>query len=242
MMTMQDRYAGDIGDYIKLALLRHLSVGYKLGIAWYLHPDERHNKDGKHTKYSKDPGRWRHLDPELFDALHDIVKNKRSVRALEKTGILGRKFSNEQLISKDVPWRSRAKWRADWFDRVLGAIEGAELVFADPDNGLVDDDPKRRNRKIFDKQIPLSEAKALARGRTAIIYHHNTRFKGGHDPEVDRWLASLGDNTVALRANAYSCRTFFIINPDQLILDRVTTFCHQWADHRVRLHERSQLD
>lgn len=29
---MQDRYAGDIGDYVKLALLRSLSDGHRLGV------------------------------------------------------------------------------------------------------------------------------------------------------------------------------------------------------------------
>ena len=42
---MQDRYAGDIGDFVKLGLLRALSSGCKLGIAWYRFPDEDHNGD-----------------------------------------------------------------------------------------------------------------------------------------------------------------------------------------------------
>ena len=69
---MQDRYTGDIGDYIKYALLRALSPSLKLGIAWYLHPDEGHNSDGKHVQYLDYPQRWRHLDPELVDALNRL--------------------------------------------------------------------------------------------------------------------------------------------------------------------------
>lgn len=45
---MQNRYAGDIGDFIKFALLRALSPDHNLGVAWYLYPDEGHNSDGKH--------------------------------------------------------------------------------------------------------------------------------------------------------------------------------------------------
>lgn len=66
---MEDRYAGNIGDYVKLALLRQLSAGRNLGIAWYLYPDEGHNVNGRHIGYLNLPHRWRHLDPELFDAL-----------------------------------------------------------------------------------------------------------------------------------------------------------------------------
>ena len=80
---MQDRYAGDIGDYVKIALLRHLATDLKLGVAWYLHPDEGHNEDGKHTSFLADAGKWRHPDPSLFDALKMIVADERSVGAIQ---------------------------------------------------------------------------------------------------------------------------------------------------------------
>lgn len=70
---MQNRYTGDIGDYVKLAILRALSPGYRLGVAWWLYPDENHNQDGRHTGYLNHPESWRHLDPDLFDTLHQIV-------------------------------------------------------------------------------------------------------------------------------------------------------------------------
>jgi hypothetical protein len=48
---MQNKYVGDIGDYVKLAILRALSPGYQLGVAWWLVPDEEHKKDGRHVDY-----------------------------------------------------------------------------------------------------------------------------------------------------------------------------------------------
>jgi len=62
-------------------------------------------------------------------------------------------------------------------------LDNSDLVFADPDNGIVDDDAYRRKQKTFGKQMPLSEILAIAEERSAVIYHHNTRFKGGHDKE-----------------------------------------------------------
>src|SRR4029077_3434148 len=54
-LSMQDRYAGDVGDYVTLALRRHLSgADRKLGIAWYLHPD---TTGGGHIRYLSDPAR-----------------------------------------------------------------------------------------------------------------------------------------------------------------------------------------
>lgn len=230
---MQDRYAGDIGDFVKLALLRQLSAGRRLGIAWYLYPNQNHNADGKHVSYLRNPARWRGLDPQLFDALEGVVENGRSVASLEASSALDAKFSSEALISAHLPAADRPNWRSGWFSRTLTDLSGTDFVFAGPDNGLVDDNPSRRRQKYFGKQMPLAEAVELARGRTAVIYHHNTRFKGGHSAEVEHWRSRLGDNTVAVRATAYNCRTFFIINPDDVTVDRARSFCRAWAQHNV---------
>lgn len=69
-------------------------------------------------------------------------------------------------------------------------------------------------------------AKTLAHGRSAIIYHHNTRFRGSHDLEVDLWLNELR-HAIAMRANAFSCRTFFVVNP-------AVRFERKMADSAVR--------
>jgi hypothetical protein len=57
---VQDRYAGDLGDYLKLRLLRWLAppgalASPRLGVVWYSTADETHNDDGKHVAYL-DPG------------------------------------------------------------------------------------------------------------------------------------------------------------------------------------------
>lgn len=160
---MQNRYAGDVGDYVKLALLRHLSEGRKLGVAWYLFPDEGHNADGKHTSYLQSPARWQHLDPELFDALGSVVANGRSVLALEETGMIDGRFSREVLSTPTMSWASRAAWRTSWFDRVRNELADADIVFADPDNGLVDDNPRRHSKKAFGKQMPRRKPKLWPR-------------------------------------------------------------------------------
>jgi len=233
---LQDRYAGDIGDYVKLALLRELARGRKLGIAWYLYPDEGHNADGRHISYLNDPNRWRHLDPELFDALTGVAGGVRSVRSLEATGLIGNQFHGKPLTSGDLPWQQRSAWRHDWFAEVQTRMSAADLVFADPDNGLVDNDDKRRSKAKFGKSISLREAEALAQNRPAVIYHHNTRRPGGHDLEVDYWLSQFNTNAIAVRANAYSCRTFFVLNPDDELVERARDFCYRWREHGVRFH------
>jgi hypothetical protein len=228
---MQDHYAGDIGDYVKLALLRKLGSGRRLGVAWYLYPDEP--RDGGHINYLNNP-RWQHLDPDLFVALRHVVDQGRSVDALERTGMLNAIFSHELLISADLKASERDVYRKKWFGRVVRDLENCDLIFADPDNGLADDRPQLRRQKKFGKRMPLSEAKALAEGKTAIIYHHNTRFRGGHEPEIQYWLQLFGDKSFAVRVRAYGCRTFFILNSDNNIRGLAIAFCRQWSEHGVQ--------
>ena len=80
---MQNRYAGDIGDYGKLGLLRSLSrTGLRIGVNWYLTPDEDHNGDGRHTAYLRDDS-YRSFDEDLWRKLREIANSdQRSVAAL----------------------------------------------------------------------------------------------------------------------------------------------------------------
>ena len=233
---MQNRYVGDIGDYIKYSLLRSLSPERSLGVVWYLFPDEGHNDDGRHISYLSDHDRWRYLEPSLFDALKKIVANRRSVQAIETRGVLDAKFARAPLDMRSVDAAFRPQFRKNWLLTAKERLRDCDLIFADPDNGLIDDDPKRRKQPNFGKQLPLAEALELADGRPTVIYHHNTRFKGGHDKEVDHWLDQLGQGALAVRATAYSCRTFFLVNPDPELCERAAAFCDRWRDHKVRLH------
>ena len=49
---MQDKYAGDVGDFGKFALLRALCDGRQLGICWYRTDSVLETtNDGKHLDY-----------------------------------------------------------------------------------------------------------------------------------------------------------------------------------------------
>jgi len=237
---MQDRYTADIGDFVKYALLRYLAQGKRLGIAWYLYPDEA-NGDGKHTGYLLEPEMWRHLDPELFDELRLIVDpdnshKPREVRSIEQSPLFEDvTFSSERLDPNRIVPKERRDWRAKWFERVLRDLEGTDVIFADPDNGLCQDETFSPGEAKGWKRMPLSEAHKLAELGTAIIYHHNSRFKGGHDAEIDYWASVLGNGSLAMKYSAYSNRTFFVLNPDREIAARLDEFTDLWQP-KARLY------
>jgi hypothetical protein len=229
---MQDRYTGDIGDFAKYGLLRALGVGHRLGVAWYLMPDETHNGDGRHVDYLADRPKWAPYDPDLFDTMKALVAVRRSVATVEGSGLLpGAVFHSKRLEVHESSVGERWEWRSRWFEGVLSDLIGCDLVFADPDNGLCLDDNFRASRRSAWKRIPVAEVLRLAQGRTAIIYHHNTRRPGGHELENGDWIKRLGGNVLALRWRRISCRTFFVVNPTPAVSAQVMAFTKKWAPH-----------
>jgi hypothetical protein len=237
---VQDRYAGDVGDYVKLALLRALAVAQPLGIVWYRVPDEAHNTDGKHTRYLKE-SKWRRLDPLVFDALQAIIeRGDRSVSALEGAGL----FPEAAFFSDYIPMPGavidRVVARLEWIASAATKVAGSDLVFMDPDNGLAPEG-FNANGKSSIKSATISDLRAFAKpGRTLIVYHHHTRRPGGHFEEIrylGQRLRDAGFATVdAVRAGRYSPRVFFVLDATDNIRERAQNFCTHWAGERVTWH------
>jgi len=230
---MQNRYVGDIGDYMKLGILRALWPGYRLGVAWWLYPDETHNKDGRHIGYLRHPDQWWHFDPQLFDALEEIVASgQRNVRALETASILAGAIFASETIPVGGTIAERLDQHHQWFQTVQRTLEGADIVFVDPDNGL-EPGGRRPGSSKSGKTILLTELRALARpGRCLIVYHHQTRRKGGHHAEIEHWadrLRGSGFATVdALRARPYSPRVFFLLDATADVRQRAEQVGLNW--------------
>lgn len=230
---MQHRFVGDIGDFIKMAILRALAPDKRLGIAWWMHPEQARDGDGQHLAYLRDPGRWRHLDPWLFDHLADTASGGvRHVSSLEKAMRgFDVKFAGE-TIPIDCPPAQRPLMRESWLDRVLQALHDTDLIFADPDNGF-EPATYRATLAHSAKSIQISEVERLASGgRSVLVYHHHTRRQGGHMEEIRHWAARLrahGFKTVdALRAAPYSPRVFFLINGDPVSRRRAEELHQRW--------------
>ena len=89
---MKDQYVGDISDFEKYAILRALAAeaDLPLAVCWMLTtPDE--TGEGGRIDYLKQPQRYRHLDPHVFDHLAAIVESsERNVAAIERSGIVER--------------------------------------------------------------------------------------------------------------------------------------------------------
>lgn len=227
---MQHQYTGDVGDYSKLALLRSLAApGHKIGVAWYLHPNTG-NGDGMHRSYLKDPGKWRGLDPELFDHLSRV--QQRHVGALE-VALPGATFCGA-CLPVDARHSDREQQRQEWFEEVALRLSGCDIVFCDPDNGVAPVGWRKHHRAAC-KSVFLDEVFALASGgRPVIIYHHQDRTKGGKEVVFGRLMSrftEVGLNlSFAIRLGAGTSRFYVFVNAGPDLMHQARCFYDRWPD------------
>ena len=212
---MQDHFVGDVGDFANNGLLRWLTgmhgpkmdAPLPLGVAWYYNHDIC--RAGNLISYLEDTPanrqRFAACDPVLYDALRDLVHNgNRSVRALEQSGVLpqGTAYHRELLC-----WQTD---RAAWMNGVLQETADSQLVFVNPDNGIVSGqiDP------ASPKHVPMEELRHFVnRGQSLVIYHHLGRNRA-HERQIrdihEALQRELGLPVYALRYGAFQARAYFI--------------------------------
>ena len=254
---MQDRYTGDIGDFGKYGLLRALTQteenqAQKLGIVWYLNPDETGNRDGRHTGYlaaeGKDRRRFAACDEELYQALAQLVgAGRRSVKAVQESGILppGTVYHDETLTLKNLE-RPRGKTlrqaqmerRESWNRAALEKTGDCEIVFLDPDNGLETASVKPHMVRAA-KYAFYSELETyLSRGQSLMVYHHLDRSSKSLQQVHRRQreiYEKLGRRTLVMRYYRGSPRAFILIPQNrhrELVMERTRgMLAGAWSRH-----------
>jgi hypothetical protein len=230
---MQDRYAGDVGDFGKFALLRAVSSGRRLAVCWYRSDGAgEHNNDGRHVDYLNRPDRYRGLDPEAFDAMAKVVRATRSLKALEACSLLSDTTYHGALVPR------RLDERRTWFTDMVSSVEHCDLVFTDADNGV-------EWSVLSPKCVARDEVRALRRrGRALLLYHHQTRRAGGANAEFERfaaWLFEVGARSVeAVRLRPYSSRFYLLVDADRELSRALTAFCQRWGDDAEHFARRNR--
>jgi hypothetical protein len=173
---MQDRYVGDAGDFAKYSLLSALGSGdpaLRIGVLWYLFPNEAHNQDGRHIGYLADVALAKR-DPRIHGKLKTLVtSNQRSVDAVVRAGVLPgcTIFYDAPLVMLGKP-AERLSRRSAWFNDGLERLRDADIVFFDPDNGL-ESPALAKSSPRAGKYVLWSEIEEAWRaGHSLVIYNH----------------------------------------------------------------------
>src|SRR5579863_222022 len=126
---MQNRFACDIGNMAKFALLNALAdADLGLGVVWYLNPDEENYNDDVIEEYPE----LRQCDEHLYDSLQRVLREgQRSVAAIQQSGILpsSTRFFPAPFTFRDLPpsnTTARIKRREHWLTASLDAASGAD--------------------------------------------------------------------------------------------------------------------
>ena len=226
---MRDQYAGDVSDVLKFAFLRALAGNDRtLGVAWYYAPGDDGRADGRHLEWRDEPA-WRLLDAQLHTGLSTLPE--RSIAALELAMI----WPNGTLFHRD-PVPSSVE-RGAWGARKRQALDRADIVFLDPDNGVGAES---------EKHATFSEIRLLRKPDRAIVF---ITFPGRTMPH-DALLRQLhqrlaveadADTVITLRTNVSVPRTvgsssyvqrqrwFTVIDPDAELTARARAFADALA-------------
>ena len=245
---MQNRYTGDIGDFGKLGLLRWVGrSGLSIGVNWYLVPDETHSNDGRYTSYLK-KDTFRSYDEELWLALQSIVASgNREVEALETPGILNARFFSDALeLSKAAP-ANRTKLRLQWHVHALEQLNHCDLVFLDPDNGLMV--PSAEGSKKANKFVlPQELADYYRQGSSLVYYQHKARLSDSYYSEQFKCLTTSGGfleaRGLGLKFKTTSQRYLFIIMQPQHA-EKISVCINQflnsrWGEHFMLLYPKDR--
>ena len=162
---MKDQYIGDIGDYGKYGLLRYLiSNGINIGVNWY-YTENDGTGHGSINKYLNNEN-FRKYDEKLYDYLKTIAFNDdKELKMIENS----RLFGNTAFFSECVD----IKDRGNWFERSAKKLSDKDLIFCDPDNGILG--RKSKTAKDSDKYIFTEEIEKYYENKNVVYYCQRAR-------------------------------------------------------------------
>jgi len=138
---MKNRFYGDVNDYIKYGILDILAKKYRsIGINWYL-TDDQHGKkgDGNIDRHITKEEDWKDFNSIIYGKLKTrLQKGQRDIKycRIDKVFDFNHEF-NEQLPDNTRRDDYEAL-RNGWHTRAKAHLSECDLVFFDPDIGVID--------------------------------------------------------------------------------------------------------
>jgi hypothetical protein len=175
----------DVADFAKFGLLKRLAEPrLRLGVVWYLTNHAAPNPPL--VSYLSRPQRYRAFDAALFDALLRIRATKGDAATLddiEHGDVLpaGALYYSAPLATTSLARPARAAARDTWFQEALDRVAPCDLVFLDPDTGLLPPNRKSENRHGEEYATPAEALAFCARGQSVACVQFGS--PGNFEPE-----------------------------------------------------------
>ena len=175
---MQDRYAGDIGDFGKIGLLKALQVqGLSVGVNWY-RVELMYSEGKADGSYKQEDGKYlipeklQVCDVSLAERLTKIAKSDhRSISDLVRGNFIpGAKYYSEPIT---------VSGRDEWHKKALEILRGLDIVFVDPDNGMLVKSVGKKSAKSIKYTFYEEVADYIGQNQSVLIYNHRSRKQEG---------------------------------------------------------------
>ncbi len=165
---MQQRYLGDIHDFQKFIFIKFLSSALKkkIGLNWYLvNPKkigekEVRKKDGE-KRYFLQKNEFKNIDRKIYEECVKLELVKfRNIKTFTKETHLNQYVC---FFNKTIPLLNREKW----LDDSLIFFKKKDVIFLDPDNGLL---KNNKSKKISLKYVLVSEIETYLSKKKTVIF------------------------------------------------------------------------
>jgi len=154
---MKDQYIGDINDFFKYSILEEIerSLKKKILVVWMLTKSE-----GMDIKYKE----LENNNKTLYQKLQKIISsNNRCIKSIESI------YGNYTYQSTPMEKVKRQKY----FDEIMEKTKDCNLIFFDPDNGILFNTKKKDNKHIYWDEI----IEFWNKGKDLLVYQHFRRQK-----------------------------------------------------------------
>jgi hypothetical protein len=195
----------DIADFAKYGLLKRLAGDdLRLGVFWYLTTHAAANSPL--VGYLSRPDRYRACDAALFDTLRRLHLEKGdnlTLDDIERAKVVAGNavFYGRPLSTTAIDRKGRRTVRDQWFQDGCVLTRDCNLIFLDPDTGLLPPGRKVENAG-GEEYATHEEIIALCqRGQSVVAVQFGSPGNFERDPEIARArLAALG---AALNTNGF---------------------------------------
>jgi hypothetical protein len=214
---MQNKYFGDIHDFYKYYLLKHISGYFSIGINWCLVKDEN-SKDGNKKLRKKEENK----DKILFSVLNDS-KNVNGIKKYFPKKVSYFDNIHEQYFLNSLYQKSA-------FDK----LNKKDIIFFDPDNGLevlTTDNKKRYKYLSYD----ILE-KYWANGNSMIVYQHLSRDKSALEniiKKIEELLKCSKYGNIEIIKKGNVAYIFIIQKRHFLLHDIIADFINKNIEYKI---------
>lgn len=139
---MKNRFYGDVNDYIKYGILDILVKNYNaLGINWYLTDDKHGNQNhGNVTRHIDYENKWSGHNPRIFTSLKNrVIGKQRNIRYCKEDNVIDFKQEFPEQLPDNATRNIYETLRNEWHTRAIKLLRECDLVFFDPDIGVIND-------------------------------------------------------------------------------------------------------